>query len=212
MLKYFSFLIAIISLILFSCEQQDDYNKLVIEQHYLASFSLPIGDTSMSIERNGVNLPPDWQIDTVLEKLDSIRLQQQMPFAFLNSITNINDIQNLVIRVVVTNEFPAEANIVFYFADSFLNVVDSIPGSRFISAANVDSTGKVITPGYTIQDIDVIKDHFNKWAGVQNILINGYIKNTFKYRKLYKYYKNFKLNVEMGFRVDFDHTFYKKVF
>jgi hypothetical protein len=210
MSKYLSLFLFSSLLFLVSCEKQDNYSKLLVNYRYEASFSLPIGDTSLNIENNGRNLPPDWQIDTILQNLDSIELQQKMTFIFLNSVKEVSYVRRLFLRVLVTNEFPAEAHIMFYFADSLNNILDSLSGVKLISPAIVDSTGKVIHTGYTVQDIEVINNHYNKWGNVQSVYVSGYIIKTSS--NLYKYYKNYRLKIEMGFRVDFDHTFHKKVF
>jgi hypothetical protein len=211
MLKYTALIFISFSIIFTSCEKQDDYSKLTANYRYQASFSLPVGDSSLNIENNGKNLPPDWQIDTILANLDTIFLQQEITFNVANSLKDVNYIRSLFLVVAATNEFPAGAHLRLYFADSSDVIVDSISDERNIPPANVDSLGKVLTTGYTIIPIEVFKDHYNKWSNVQNIIVTGFIFRTTKYRHLYKYYKNYKLKIEMGFRVDFDHTFYKKV-
>jgi len=209
MFKYLTSIILIVTLILISCEKQDNYSKLILDYRYEGSFSLPIGDTSLNIENNGRNLPPDWKIDTILQDLDSIELQQKMTFNFLNSIKEVSYVRKLILTVAVTNEFPAEAHLMFYFADSLNNIIDSLSGKKFISPSNIDSTGKVISAGYTVQDIEIIQNHYDKWGRVQSINVSGFIIKTST--NLYKYYKNYKLKIAMGFRVDFDHTFHKKI-
>lgn len=212
MFKNISLIIPLFSLLILSCEKQDDYSKLLIDYRYQASFSLPIGDSSLNIQNNGIDLPPAWQVDTILEKLDSIKLQQLIPFNFVNSVRNVDYIKNLFLRVVIHNEFPAKAYLFLYFADSLNSIVDSLSNDSIkISSANIDSLGKVIEPGYTLQDLEVIRDHFLKWNNVRSIVVVGYILKNTKYRNLYKYYKDYNLKIEMGFRVDFDHIFHRKV-
>jgi hypothetical protein len=212
MSKFVTFVFLLFSLIFASCEKQDDYSKLLLNYHYQGSFALPIGDSSLSIQNNGVNLPPDWQFDTILENVDTIKLQQIIAFNFKNSVSHIEYIKRLVLRVVTTNDFPAEAQLLLYFADSLSNNVDSLTDVKItIAPASVDSMGRVINAAYSIQDIEIIKEHFNNWSNVSRIYVIGYISNQKKQKELYKYYKFYKLKVEMGFRVDLDHTFHKKV-
>lgn len=212
MFKNISLIIPLFPLLILSCEKQDDYSKLLIDYRYQASFSLPIGDSSLNIENNGIDLPFNWQVDTVLEKLDTIKLQQVMIFNFVNSVKNVDYIKQLFLRIVAQNEFPSGVHLILFFADSSNFILDSLTDEKItIEPANVDSIGRVIAPGDTIEDIEVIKEHYLKWTDVRSIIVVGYIFKNTKYRNLYKYYKNYNLKIEMGFRVDFDYTFYRKV-
>jgi hypothetical protein len=212
MSKQATFILLLFTLIFAACEKQDDYSKILLNYHYQGSFALPIGDSSLSIKNNGINLPPDWQIDSILEKLDSIKLQQIVTFNFKNSVSHIEYIKRLVLQVVTTNDFPAEAKLLLYFADSTNSIVDSLSDAKItILPATVDSVGRVISARYSVNYIEVIKEHFNNWSNVNRIYVVGYIMNQAKQKKLNKYYKDYKLKVEMGFTVDLDHIFHKKV-
>jgi hypothetical protein len=213
MSKYIAFFFTLFAIAFVSCEKQDNYSKLLINYHYQGSFALPIGDSSLSMKNNGVNLPPEWELDTILENVDTIKLQQIIAFNFKNSVSHIEYIKRLVLRVVTTNDFPAKAQLLLYFADTLNSIVDSLSDQKItIDSATVDSMGRVINASYSINDLEVIKEHFNNWSNVNRIYVIGYILNHTKQKSLYKYYKNYKLKVELGFRVDLDHTFHKTVF
>jgi hypothetical protein len=213
MYKYFAFVIIIFSLILASCEKQDDYNKLLLDYQYQGSFSLPLGDTILTIKNNGINLPSNWQTDTIFEKLDSIELHQKITFDFIGSVSSVDYIGRLILRVISTNEFPAEAHFNLYFADSLNALIDSLPNEKIIILPSYnDSLGRVIDHGYNIQDFEVINEHYIKWTNVKSIILNGYILKNTKYRNLYKYYQNYKLKIIMAVRIDFDHVFHRKIF
>lgn len=210
MIKRRNIYLILFFLIILSCEKPDDYSKTKIDYRYQASFSIPVGDTNLNIERNAVNMPLLWQTYPMLIKtIDTIRFRHTIEYNFSKIIFEIDKIKLLRFSVLTLNDFPAEAAIYLYFADSMDNVRDSLKnGLIIIPNAEIANDGSIIKRGNHLQNIEINKDQFQNWGNIRNIIFNGYITNMGQDTNLYKYYSKYNLFIGMGLQVDFDFIYH----
>jgi hypothetical protein len=208
----FLFKIACLLLILsfYFCEKTDDFNKLKVDYPYKGSFSIAIGDTSLNLPNNGYGLPEGWQNlpETMIQNIDSFPLRSEISFSFIKPISNLNYIKRLILRIQSKNEFPAEIHLRFYFFTDG-EILDSLTETVVVPKAIIGADSLPVQKGEKLQDIEIAREHFERWLSVNNILVSAYIINNPEAIKYIRFFNNYKLEMDMGFRVDFDFTYQK---
>lgn len=210
MIKRHSIYLVLILFTLLSCDKLDDYSKIKVDYNYKASFSIPVGDTSLLLAKDGIHLPPLWlKFPMLLDSIDTIWISKSIQYNFSKIIFDIDKINALWLNLLTVNDFPNGAAIYLYFADGQMIIRDSLKNGLInIPSAKVAKNGSVIEKGSYLQEIEISKDQFQSWGNIRNIIFKGYITNqdTSVYNLL-KYYPNYKLFIGMGLRVDLDFNY-----
>lgn len=202
------------SLYLFiSCEKTDDYSKLKLDYAYDGSFSLPIGDTSLSLSNNGYRLPNNWSNlpDELLQQIDTFPIRSSVNFSFINPISSLNYIQQIIFRLDAQNEFPLEIQMKFFFVSADGSVLDTLIEPIIIPHAKIATNGAIIENGEKLIDIKILENHFFKWLHVTNMVVYAYLINNREAINYYRYFPDYKLDLNMGFRVYFDFDYHRSL-
>jgi hypothetical protein len=198
-------------LIFAACDDYSELNNLdkkldYKNYQYQGSFSLPLGNTVMSLETAGINLPYGWQnFPFELNRLDTIKFEKVINFDFSNTMGDTDKIKYLLFRVIASNEFPAALTFQIYFADAFKVVRTSLSVLEFkVEPAKLDTSGTVKKEGALIQEVELDRDTYRKFGDIKFLILKENIKNDTTQSKYLKFYKNLLINIDLGFRVDFD--------
>jgi len=201
---YFSILIASI---LIACEKIDNFSTYSKDYQYQAKFSTIIGNTLMTMERFGVDLPPLWNYHPdYLVDVDTIKLRTVVECNLTDSAAVKDKVAQIHLFIDVENEFPSELSADITLAGKALTPIANLDPVLpiKIAAAKVDSS-VVKQKGVGVIEFIIKREDVNSWLGVKYVIVNVKIINKQKLpAKNYKYFSEYKVALEVRAQTDFD--------
>lgn len=185
----------------------DNFNNLVKSYPLQSEWVFPLGNASFDIydftKDSSQSALANLKNSSIIHFVDTIH------FDFSRFSQIFKNIGLLTFRVNTFNQFPDSALSQIYFADSLsatgITTVDSVFNSRFykvVVPATLNPNGSVNAIGYRRVSI-VFSDtaQIHKLINVKYAIITGNLINVNADTALYKYYNNYRLNVQAGFEV-----------
>ncbi len=125
-------------------------------------------------------------------------------FQGLDSNNSQVDVDNLVLKSIVENEFPIDFAMQLYTADSLLNVTDSLlPSGTVIYSSNIDAAGELVSAGILNLDIVIDSSRTQSIETMQNIIIKASATTAGGGSENVKIYSDYKLDVRLGVKAKF---------
>jgi len=124
-------------------------------------------------------------------------INDTVPFSY----SDLNNVEELTLRVDIENGFPLEAGVELVFLDKNFNPVDTIfTGTEtIIQSGTVDATsGRVTAPGKKIVDRLFERSRINKILSAENILVKAIATSTNNGNTNVRIYSDYQLKVKVG--------------
>jgi hypothetical protein len=208
-LKQILTLLLFLAVIIFinSCDKPDDLSKINTDYQYQGSLALPVGNSKLTLQYNST-IDTSWLIfpDSILPKTITIPLDDTIPFDFA-SIGEFNKIKGITLFIHLSNYYPMVDTFQLFLADSNKVVTQNIAPKKIIisSATFKDNDTVPSVPAQKILDRIIFnRDSRNNWTDVKYFIINGTLTNDLSHKNLFKYFKNYYLQVYIVLQVDFD--------
>jgi hypothetical protein len=120
-------------------------------------------------------------------------------FDFTRLSDNLDHIESIMFRLIVTNGYPTKAITQIYFTDDINLIIDSLfaDGPYVLPSAPVNNEGKVTSPYEEIVDIYMSSDFIDHMPDIRNMLIHSVIytkRDDIRHVKFYSDYV-FKINI-----------------
>jgi hypothetical protein len=166
-----------------------------------------VGQSFINLKEMSINLDPNWQIfpDSLLRLVDTIKFQDAIPFDLTGIVGPKTYVKSLLFKGNATNQFPTNDQITFTFADHNKIPVDSLDQfSISINSATFVNDSTVKEPGIATINLPVNQKVFIKWDEIKYLLIEGKIINNITKFSQFNYYSQFRININLAVRVDFD--------
>jgi len=168
----------------------------------LYSLTNPNGDVSENFLRDSSKLEVDVEFGLPLSGyVKDFAIQDTFDFKF----DNIEDIESLMIRTIIDNEFPLEAKMQVYFTDANFVKLDSLvttptPADQIIiRAAQVNlTTGQLLSSTKKITDFNLPKTRINKIVGAEKILVKALLNTSGSATQNIKIYDFYKMSVKIA--------------
>ena len=143
---------------------------------------------------------PDWVVD----ELEEIVLEGTMTFGLTTIKDNLDQINNVLFRVIISNGFPNEVLAQAYFQDSAMNTIDSLfhEGPVLASPGTVQGSGETILPSHTQQDAFFDRERIQPLENAAVILFQATILISDLDTSLIPYYPSYQYDVRMGAMFD----------
>ena len=178
-------------------------------------YSIPVG-------------PLTYNINNYLEKLDSINIPWPGPgdslyyndvlyrnyllyltrddakqFDFSRLSDNLDIVESVMFRLIISNGYPTEAITQVYFADNDFLVMDSLiaDGPYVLSPATVNDEGIVTAPYREILDVYMPPDFIDNMVNIRYIIIKSIIYTTRPDIPRVRFYTDYAFNVHIAARI-----------
>lgn len=166
----------------------------------------PNGEQTENFLRDSSKLNVDVEFGLPLYGLiENFVIQDTLDFKF----DNINEVENMLLRTLIENDFPLDAKIQVYFTDSKWIALDSLVTSVLpvdqiiIPAAQVNlSTGELISSAKKTSDFIYPKTRINKIVNAQKILVKAVLNSAGSAKQNVKIYNTYKLKVKIAAQVE----------
>ncbi|MBN2349309.1 MAG: hypothetical protein JXJ22_10750 [Bacteroidales bacterium] len=214
--RFIYFWLLILSLFVFSCVDENLTN-ISDNVQFKVTYSLPIGPLSYDINDYFESI--DTLISGVLDSVeyeDSLLPNPQVyveiyEYEHVDFSMMQNYLENavyLMFRINLINRFPTPADLQVYFTDAFLNITDSLfaEGPWHIPPAETDDNGKIISPYSEQLDIEFDRDGIENLLFTQYLLINGRVYTVLDNVDAVKFYSDYNLAIQLGFRLGLELT------
>ena len=153
-------------------------------------------DTSL-FELDTITGLPDWFEE------DTIYMEGTMDFGVSSLLNNLENINRILLRVNIYNQFPHEVYSQAYFVDDAMNYIDSIfhEGPETTGPGQVNKDGSV-TPAHTRKDAVFDRERVFALGSATSVYFRAgfFISNVDS--SLISYYRDFEYIVDMGAMVD----------
>ena len=173
-------------------------NSIVYNFYSLTNYNLP----PTNFLRDTSKLNVDVEVGFPLYgHVKNFAIQDTFDFKF----DNIEDIESMLIRTIIDNEFPMEARMQVYFTDANFVRLDSLVNSAvgaeqiIIPAAVVDlNTGVLSQPKNKISNFNYTKDRLKKITGTEKLLVKALINTSGNPTQDIKIYNTYKMKVKIA--------------
>ncbi len=142
-----------------------------IPQHLIYGFGAevnPVGTTS----RNFITYNSEFKISVDIDvplagRADGFELTQETDISDmtkdLNDLEDIDQLEEILVRMFIRNEFPVDVDLQLYFQDSSGNTLDSLfqEGQMLLRSASVDGNGRVTNSNDYPLDITMTREQFD---------------------------------------------------
>ena len=169
--------------------------------------------------------PLTYNINDYLETLDSINIpwhdsvyfndtlypnyrsyltrDDTIQFDFNRLDNNLDKVESIMFRLIITNGYPTETITQVYFTDDFFLYVDSVfaGGPHLLKPATVNDDGIVTSPYEEILDVYMSPDFVNNMADIRNIMVKSIIYTTRPDIPHVKLYTDYAFNVHIAARI-----------
>ncbi len=116
-------------------------------------------------------------------------------------VDKIDQVEQLLLRTYVVNEFPMEAKVQVYFTDASYNKLDSLvtDNSIIVPAGNVNlTTGAVTSPTEKVNIYSYDKARIDKIVGAEKILVKAVMNTSGSGSQNVKIYSNYRLQLKLA--------------
>jgi hypothetical protein len=167
------------------------------------SITNPNGEQGENYLRDSSRLDVDVELGLPLQGLvKNFAIQDTFDFKF----NNIDEVESMLIRTIIDNEFPVDASMQVYFTDSNYGRLDSLVNSTdlvIIPAAQVDlNTGKLTSSTKKISDFSYSRDRINKIVSAEKILVKAVLNTSGSATQNIKIYNTYSLKVKLATQVE----------
>jgi hypothetical protein len=117
------------------------------------------------------------------------------------TVDNIDQVQQLLIRSDIINEFPMDAKMQIFFTDDSYHVLDSLvtDNTVIVQAGDVNlTTGAVTKATEKISTFNYDKARINKIVGAEKILVKAVMNTSNSTSQNVKIYSNYRLQVKLA--------------
>jgi hypothetical protein len=117
------------------------------------------------------------------------------------TLNDVQQIENLLVRINATNGFPLNANVQLYFVNSNFTVLDSLitdPDLTVLPGAPVSGAPdyKVTAPAHKMTDVILTSDRINHIVDAKKIILRAGLATTNE--QLIKIYSDYSLQIQIG--------------
>jgi hypothetical protein len=153
-------------------------------------------DTSL-FELDTITGLPDWFEE------DTIYLEGFMDFGVSSLLNNLENINRILLRVNIYNQFPHEVYSQAYFVDDAMNYIDSIfhEGPETTGPGQVNKDGSV-TPAHSRKDAVFDRERVFALGSATSVYFRAGFFVSDVDSTLIPYYRDFEYIVDMGAMVD----------
>lgn len=153
-------------------------------------------DTSL-LELDTLTGLPEWIRE------DTIYLEGFMNFGFSSLLNNLENINSILLRVNIYNEFPHEVYSQAYFVDDAMNYIDSLfhEGPETTGPGQVDQDGSV-NPAHSRKDAVFDQERVIALGNATSVFFRAGFFISEVDTSLIPYYRYFEYMVDMGAMVD----------
>jgi len=154
-------------------------------------------DTSL-FELDTITGLPEW-----FEEEDTIFLEGTMDFGISSLLNNLENINRILLRVNIYNQFPHEVYSQAYFVDGAMNYIDSIfhDGPETTGPGQVNKDGSV-NPAHSRQDAVFDQERVLALGNATSLFFRAGFFVSDVDTSLIPYYRYFEYIVDMGAMVD----------
>ena len=153
-------------------------------------------DTSL-LELDTLTGLPEWF------KEDTIYLEGFMDFGISALLNNLENVNSILLRVNIYNEFPHEVYSQAYFVDDAMNYIDSIfhEGPETTGPGQVDKDGSV-NPAHSRKDAVFDQERVIALGNATSVFFRAGFFISDVDTSLIPYYRHFEYMIDMGAMVD----------
>ena len=153
-------------------------------------------DTSL-FELDTITGLPDWFEE------DTIYMEGTMDFGVSSLLNNLENINRILLRVNIYNQFPHEVYSQAYFVDDAMNFIDSIfhEGPETTGPGQVNKDGSV-TPAHSRKDAVFDRERVFALGSATSVYFRAGFFVSDVDSSLILYYRDFEYIVDMGAMVD----------
>ena len=170
--------------------------------YQIASLSNPSGNVSENFVIDTSRFKVDMEVELPLYgTAKNFTIVDTIPDLKLNVSGDDFAIQKLLLRVYISNGFPADIGVQVYFTDSLYNKIDSLisPYQVIIPSASVNgSTGKVTKATTKTTDANFDNARISKLSKVRKALVKGVVSTVNNGTTAVKFYSDYRLDVKIG--------------
>lgn len=164
----------------------------------------PPGTTSRNFVTYNSELKVAVDIDIPLHgSADGFVLNQEISLdSSFNNMEDIEELDEVTLRIFMQNDFPIDANLQLYFKDKNNNTLDSLfeANQYLLRSAVVDANGKITGPSVYTIDITMDKERFDRIrassVGLVTVKLNTY-KGSSPQPDV-KFFSDYGLTVKLG--------------
>lgn len=134
-------------------------------------------------------------------------LQDTFPFNFGQN--NIDFIEAVQLRTIITNGFPVDAAVQVYFVDDANVILDSLvadPTDFIVQTGEVDANGRVVKSTEKVTDLVMGQDRVPNLSNATKIVVKGSAQTTdyngTNTSKEIKIYDDYTMKIQMGAKID----------
>lgn len=176
------------------------------------SYSLPLGPLTYNINEyleslDEVNFPcPDslYYNDVLYPSYLPYLTRFDTNFFDFNSLSNdLDRIESVMFRLMITNGYPTMTIVQVYFADAGLALLDSAfaEGPHILQPAAIDDQGIVTAPYEEIADVTMSPYFVQNMGNIRYIIIEGIIYTTRPDIPQVKFYTHYEYRVNIAVRI-----------
>lgn len=127
-----------------------------------------------------------------------------LPFEFGE---NIQEIESILLRIIMTNGFPINVRMQLYFTDENYNLLDSLmdlSNNSIMLSGQINSDGRVVLPTQKITDIPYSQNRMPALLNAKYVIVKGEsesFKGNITPPTIVKIYDNYKLDVRLGLKI-----------
>lgn len=146
---------------------------------------------------------PSWAQFETIYFIDTLALS-------LNDINNrVEEIRFIELNVMTWNEFPAGAQVQIHFINSSGTELYSLfsPIPLTLNAGEVNSSGDIVSKGYSLTTIKVSQDDISSVVSAENVVLQFSVSNLGIPINLFNYYENYNLKIKLSARIGLNLTF-----
>jgi hypothetical protein len=210
-MKHKTWILLTLLLLLSACLEDVPNNFQGPDANWQPSLSFPVGYTSLQmnptsgfdttllsdLDQSGM---PDW-----VDERD-IDLHYTMPFDLQKIDDKSEVIVSVLFRLNIDNGFPDKAKAQVYLLNNNYRTVDSlfVEGSIQLDAGRVIGEGPATSPTYSRHEVRLAQEQIETLGNVRYIRIEGSLLNVQPAEQLIEYYPEYKLEIQMGARVELE--------
>ncbi|MBN1415836.1 MAG: hypothetical protein JW973_12100 [Bacteroidales bacterium] len=204
-------IILLVLLIVWGCIDEN-ITQVSEDLEITSSYSIPVGPLTYDINDylenlDSLNVPwPDslYYNDTLYPNYRSYLIRDDIKSFNFNQITeNLDIIEAIMFRLIISNGYPTGALTQVYFADGDNVYVDSLfaDGPYLIPPAAVDNEGIVTAPYEEIRDVYMSPYLINHLEDIRLIIIESTIFTTRPDILHVKFYSHYCFNLHIAVRI-----------
>lgn len=111
-----------------------------------------------------------------------------------------NFLKSAMLRTVIENQFPVDADIQLYFTDENYNVLDSLfsEGERLVQSSSIDDDGELVSATTSETDITLTGEKLEHLLGASKVILYSKLETANGGQQDAKFYTHYEMNIKLG--------------